>query len=355
MAKVVRPAALQSEVRLRKWPPGRVSQLKLFLGHLEQAITISLAAQVEQSPKRKFSEFVPKIVSQDITVDVEYREIRIFFVAPRGLKNLLFYEFDISATAGFFSLDRFASPEISYVFPNLTDGTTYYMRIRVVTKDGEVGPWSDTEAGTTPIAQAFGMYDSTEQVTRVSTRGNQWDRVYQRQYNAIGGKTYYAIDYDVEVMRSWGVDGNVEHTDLIFRWMDAPTFYPVEADFSQAGTEFNVSSYASNQILSTTSFYVFAVTTDGFTTPLEIPGTWQNPRRGTFVQKFNTIAGGPHTFRLEAQAYNNHQSNIFKNDFVSATIVGGTHDGEDLTNIVYGADARVAVKNFNIFEALVDD
>jgi hypothetical protein len=355
MAKVSRPAALQSEVRLRKWPPGRVSQLKLFLGHLEQAISISLAAQVEQSPKRKFSEFVPRITPQDVTVDVEYREMRIFFTAPRGLKNLLFYEFDISATSGFFNIDRFASPETSYVFPNLLDGTTYYLRIRVVTKDGEVGPWSDTEEGTTPIAQAFGLYDGTEWTTRVSTRGNLWDKVYQRQYNAIGGKTYYAIDYDVRVARSWSADGNVEQTDLIFRWMDAPTFYPVDSDFQQAGSEFNVSSYATNQALSTTEFYVFAVVTDGFTTPLIIPGTWQNERRGTFVQKFSEIAGGPHTFRLEAQAIVNHQGTLFKNDFVSATIDGGTHDGEDVTNITYGADALVKVKNFNIFEALVDD
>jgi hypothetical protein len=355
MAKVSRPAALQSEVRLRKWPPGRVSQLKLFLGHLEQAISISLAAQVEQSPKRTFSEFIPKITPQDIEVDVEYRELRVFFTAPRGLKNLLFYEFDISATSGFFNLDRFASPETSYVFPNLLDGATYYVRMRVVTKDGEVGPWSDTEEATTPIAQAFGLYDGTEWTTRVSTRGNQWDRVYQRQYNAIGGKTYYAIDYDVSVARSWHADGNVEQTDLIFRWMDAPTFYPVASDFQQAGSEFNVSSYATNQALSTAAFYVFAVVTDGFTTPLSIPGTWQNERRGTFVQKFSEIAGGPHTFRLEAQAYVSHQDDIFKNDFVSATIQGGTHDGEDVTNFTYGSDALVKVKNFNIFEALVDD
>ncbi len=71
MARVKVPR-LQAEVRLRNWPAGRVSQLKLFLGHLEQAIGISLAAQVEQSPKRKFSEFVPKIVSQSITLDVEF-------------------------------------------------------------------------------------------------------------------------------------------------------------------------------------------------------------------------------------------------------------------------------------------
>ena len=153
MAKVKRPAAIQSEVRLKKWPAGRVSQLKLFIGHLEQAVGVSLAAQVEQSPKRKFSEFVPKIVSQDVTAVVEYREARIRFTPPRGLKNLLFYEFDISATAGFFNIDRFTSPDPHYVFPALANGTTFYIRFRVVTKNGDVGPWSDTEILTTPISQ----------------------------------------------------------------------------------------------------------------------------------------------------------------------------------------------------------
>ena len=358
MARVKRPRALQSEVRLRKWPPGRISQLKLFLGHLEQAINISLAAQVEQSPRRKFSEFIPKITPQDVDLEVEYRELRIFFTAPRGLKNLLFYEFDISGTAGFFNLDRFASPETSYVFANLIDGFTYYVRIRVVTKDGEVGPWSDTESGTTPIAQAFGLYDGREETVRISTRGNQWDRVYQRQYNAIGGKTYYAIDYEVNVARSWNVGYNCEFTDLTFRWMDAPTFYPVDSDFQQAGSEFHVTSYATNAALSYSPFYVFSVHTNGFPTPLVIPGTWQNERRGTFVQKFTEIAGGPHTFKLEAMAMPNHDNSVFKNEFYSGAIgiVGDpANPTRPATDFKYGSDAIVKVKNFNIFEALVDD
>ena len=79
--KVARP---NNEVRLRNWAPGRVSQLKLFLGHLENAVNTSLAAQVSQSPKRKFSQFVPKIVSQDVTTQVEFKEIRVEFDEPRG-------------------------------------------------------------------------------------------------------------------------------------------------------------------------------------------------------------------------------------------------------------------------------
>ncbi len=346
MAKVKRPAAIQSEVRLKRWPAGRVSQLKLFLGHLEQAVGISLAAQVEQSPKRKFSEFVPKIVPQDVTAVVEYREARVRFTPPRGLKNLLFYEFDISATAGFFNVDRFTSPDPHYVFPALANGTTFYIRMRVVTKNGDVGPWSDTEVLTTPISQAFGLYDGREEETRVSLKGDYWKTVYERQYSAIGGKPYYAIDYEVSIFRLWGASGNVEWADGIFRWTDAPSFYPAESDFNQRGSEFLVSTYASNQRYSSSEFYLFSVLTDGYTTSLTIPGTWQNERRGTFVQKFETIDSGPHTFRLQARLdATGHGNSVFKNDFAA---------GAGLTKFVYGSDMRVKVKNFNIFEVLVD-
>jgi hypothetical protein len=320
----------------------------LFLGHLEQAVGVSLAAQVEQSPKRRFSTFIPKIVPQDITVDVEYREIRFFFGAPRGLKNLLFYEFDISATSGFFNLDRFVSPDQSYVFASLTDGTTYYLRVRVVSKNGEVGPWSDTEEATTPLSKAFGLYDSTEYVRVIKGGGTKfypWTPVYERTYTAIGGKTYYAVDYDVSVSRSWDTSANTEWTDVEFKWMDKA---PGSTDFVQTGQVFTVTSYSTNEVGSQAPFYAFAVLTEGFTSPLYIPGTWENPRRGTFVQKFSTLAEGSHIFRLEAKIIPDHSSNEFKNDFYPANYLAND------TGIGYGRNARIKLKNFNIFEALVD-
>lgn len=338
--KVPRP---QPEVRLRNWPAGRVSQLKLFLGHLEQAIGVSLAAQVEQSPKRKFSEFVPKIVSQDITVDVEYREIRIFFTTPRGQKNLLFYEYDISLTEGFFNVDRFQSPESIYVFAGLDDGIRYYLRARVVTKNGIVGPWSDTETVTTPIAQAFGIHDGTEFQRRITDNDfYPWQIVFERTYTAIGGKTYYSLDYDVSIFRKYGPDANVEWADIEFKWMDrSPSSTPL---FEQIGQTFDVTTYSTNGTLSQSAFYEFSVTTNNFYVPLVIPGAWDNPRRGTFVQKFRTLEAGAHTFRLEANVRTDHSDAIFKNDYV--TSAG--------TTILYAADANVSVRNFSIFEVLVE-
>lgn len=342
MARVKIPR-VQAEVRLRNWPAGRVSQLKLFLGHLEQAIGVSLAAQVEQSPKRKFSEFIPKIVSQDITFDVEFREIRFFFVVPRGLKNLLFYEYDISLTEGFFNLDRFASPDASYVFAGLQDGVTYYIRARVVTKNGEVGPWSDPESGATPVAQAFGIRDGSEFQTRVlDSAFYPWQVVWERTYTAIGGKTYYSVDYDVSIFRKYPADGNVEWADIEFKWMDkSPSSAPI---FEQVGRTFNVTTYSTNGVVSQSPFYEFSVTTNNFYTPLVMPGSWDNARRGTFVQKFQNMEAGAHTFRLEANVMTDHNSSEFRNDFVFSS--GG--------QVLYAADANVSVKNFSIFEALVE-
>ncbi len=343
MARVSVPRP-NAEVRLRKWPAGRVSQLKLFLGHLEQAVGISLASQVQQSPKRKFSEFVPKIVAQDITIDVEYREIRITFEVPRGIKNLLFYEYQISLTEGFFNFDQFISPNSSYVFPALNDDTTFFIRMRVVTKNGRVGPWSDVESATTPFSQAFGLFDGTE-VTMI-VNDNQfypWSTVFERSYTAIGGKAYYSIDYDVGVQTSWSDTFNIEWSDVEFKWMERPS---ANDTWAQRGQNFTVSAYGSNLSHAFSSFYTFEVATKNFTTQTIIPGTFENRRRGTFVQKFSEIDSGTINFRLEARIIPDHSGTLFRNDFYPGLDSGGTKFG-------YGSNVKVKVKNFNIFEALV--
>ena len=342
---------LNSNVQLRKWSPGRVAQLKLFLGHLEQAIGVSLAAQVEQSPKRKFSEFVPRIVPQDVTTELEFREIRVSFEPPKGIKNLLFYEYQISGTENFFNFDQFVSPEPNYVFPALNDGTTYYIRMRVVTKDGEVGPWSDTEGLTTPLAQTYGLYDSTEITSAIKySEFYTWFDVYERQYTAIGGTAYYAIDYDIEAIRQWFSSngtfrGNIEWSDVSLRWLMR---HEDDANYSQLGQDFDVTAYSSNLSFGNTGFYRFqvSVVSHDYTTPLEIPGTWANPRRGTFVQKLTQLDSGDYDLKLQARVFKDHTNKgIFQNDFYP--FVGGS--------ITYGAKAYIKLKNFHIFEALTDD
>ncbi len=376
MAHVTNPH-LNSQVRLKKWPPGRVAQLKLFLGHLEQAIGVSLASQVEQSPKRKFSEFVPRIVPQDVTVDVSYREVRITFDEPRGLRNLLFYEYDISATEGFFNVDRFNSPEPFFIWPNLTEGVTYYLRARVVTKNGEVGPWSDTEAATTPFTQNYGLYDGEEHEYIVKATGSAafygWHPVWTKQYRAIGGKMYYAVDYDVEPLREWGggiygaggaLGGNVEWCDLAFKWLEK---LEGEDQWTQKGQTFFTTTYGTMTNYGNSGFYAFNVTTGGYqafytsvdagAVGLRLPGQWVLPRRGTFVQALRSVPAGTHTFRLECKvlphnvAPNSDEGGSYPNDFQS---VSGVDFGDTGCKFKYGANAKVKIKNFNIFEALLD-
>lgn len=351
MAFVKNPS-LQTQIRLKKWPAGRVNQLKLFVGHLEQAIGRSLAAQVQQSPKRKFSEFVPKIVEQDITAEATYREIRFYFTPPKGLRDLLFYEYQISATAGFYNVDQFTSPENFYIWPGLTEGFTYYLRARVVTKNGDVGPWSDVQAVTTPYSQTYGLYDGTEYSGRVTYKAfyPAWWIVYQRDYTAIGGKCYYACDYDAVVARKWTLglgEGNVEWCDLEFKWMEKG---PSDTGYKQIGQIFGVTTYGTSTSFSNSGFYSFNVRTHGFYSSLNMPGTWTMPRRGTFVQKLHTLEQGDMKIRLEARILPDHDSDVFINDFYP-TLDKPAGLG---TKFRYGSDAIIKIRNFNIFEAVVD-
>jgi hypothetical protein len=372
MSHVTNPH-LNSQVRLKRWPPGRVAQLKLFLGHLEQAVGVSLASQVEQSPKRKFSEFVPKIVPQDVTTAVSFREARITFVPPKGLRNLLFYEYDISATEGFFNVDRFNSPEPFFLWPNLTEGVTYYLRIRVVTKNGEVGPWSDTEAVTTPYTQNYGLYSGTEHSYLVKGGFYAWTPVWDRYYNSIGGHMYYSVDYDVEPSREWGggtygtggqTSGNIEWCDLAFKWMEK---MDGETEYSQRGQTMFTTTYSTNKDFGNSGFYTFNMITPGFTpyptylimdsgfvqAGLRLPGRWLLPRRGTFVTPLRELPLGTHRFRLECKVLPHEEGDIggpYPNDF--EPIQGGK--GANGSKFRYEANCNVKIKNFNIFEALLD-
>jgi hypothetical protein len=181
-------------------------------------------------------------------------------------------------------------------------------------------------------------------------RGDTWIPVFERDYTAIGGKAYYALDYEVKVGRNWSANltnpnskGNVEWTDVEFKWMENVGSTGDDADFVQKGRSFQVTAYATNDEFGTSGFYQFSVGISGYTTALENKGTWQNVRRGTFVQKFSTMESGDYTFRLEGRVAP-HKS---RNDFYAIN--------PERTKIVYGSDALVKVKNFNVFEALVSD
>jgi len=334
--KVARP---QYEVNLRKWAPGRVAQLRLFLSHLENAINPSLAAQVSQTPSRKFNEFIPKIVEQDISAEVEYREIRVKFDEPKGLKNFLFYECDIGTTEFFSVFDRATSPIPSFVFTNLVDDTTYFMRVRVVAKNGEVGPFSATFNAKTPFSQGFGLFDGTEIKSLIAT--NTFQPIFNRTYTSIGGKVYYSIDYEIAVQIVNSTTFNLEWSDVELQWI---------VDSAQVGQNFLVTTYGTNNTASGLGNDMVAVTDNiGDATFVDaddvlfIPGTFLLERRGTFIQKFSTLTAATHTIQLKARVIP-ASAHPFPNNF---------QFDPAQTSPIFRSNANITLRNFNIFEVLV--
>ena len=328
--KVTRP---NQDVRLKKWAPGRVSQLKLFLSHLERAVNNSLAAQVEQSSSRKFSEFVPKIPSQNVEGQIEYRELRVAIVPPRGLKDFLFYEYQISETQAFFQFDGFNSPETSFVFTDLEDSSSYFFRVRVVTKSGFVGPWSDVFQADMPDAKAQGTFDETETHT-VSLTSNSFTDILERDYTAIGGKTYYSVEY--EMIAKSAAPSRIYWADIEFRW---------EVDGNQVGQDMLVTVYASSDVdleaITSGSGANWNLSIPG--NMLTIPSSFDIIRRGSLIQKFSTLEEGDRTIKLRAKIRSS-DSHPTPNDyqFSAGTVID------------YTQGAEIRLKNFNIFEATVE-
>ncbi len=333
--------------KLKSWEPGRFSQLKLWIKHLETAFDFnSLATPVLQSPKRLFSEFVPKVVPQDIATEVEYKEVRVAWAHPRGLKFLLFYEIQISEFSNFAQFDTFITYDPFYVFVNLANGLTYYFRLRVVTKDGLFGPWSDTIAVTLPFTQGFGFFDGQEYETAILS-GDQFNRLFSQTYNAIGGGVIYSICYEVE---NFSVPQDVTQFDCEFRWV---------VDDEQIGQVFYTTTFGSD----VTGDSINVVTADigGPGDSLIIQPPFFLDRRGTFRQKLHTLTAGTHEIGLEARLPITTLNRFYQpiagmhptpNDWI--TLSG---------NIIYGAigdvgepetGARIRLKNFSIFEVLVD-
>lgn len=336
-----RVAKPNQEVRLRKWEPGRIAQLKLFLGHLEEAVNTALASQVAQSPSREFSEFVPKIVAQDVTIESEFREIRVKFETPRGLRKFLFYEAQLSTNSNFAQFTNFTSPITSFVFTDLQDDFTAFIRIRVVTTDGLVGPWSDTVSATTPKAQAFSIYDGTEIVFLLPENTHDFTEVFSKDYTAIGGNVYYSIQYEIFVTISGSSTSNLEWADVELQW---------EVDGDQVGQNFLVTSYATNSTLNLSpnpDSDMHAYTDDIGAAGMDgiiLPGRFTTKRRGSFVQKFTQLTEGDHTIKINARVLpaRPEAPNDWKFD-------------SDFTRRVQGARTTILLKNFNLFEALVDN
>jgi len=351
MAKFTKGVANEETAKLKEWEPGRYAQLKLWIKHLETAFDFnSLAASVQQSNKRKFSEFVPNIVPQDINVETEYREIRVTWEHPRGLRFLLFYEIQISEFSNFAQFDSFVSYDPYYVFVNLADGVTYYIRIRVVNKDGLFGPWSNTLAATTPFTQGFGFTDGTA-IEAVILAGDLFFRIWNQTYNAIGGSIIYSIDYEIENFEV-SSDNRPVQLDCEFRWI---------VDDEQIGQNFYTTTFSASSEAENINVKTADIGGPGDSLILQSPFFLN--RRGTFRQKLHTITPGIHEISLEGRI---PVAQIDKFYFP----IGGSHPSPNDWVVVSGGPfiyghegtvgypesmARVRLSNFSIFEVLVDE
>ena len=274
------------QVRLRKWPPGRVNQLKIMLATLDKAANASLAGQITQTGRREFSPFVPKIVLTTASISIEFREVRIAFDPPQGLRRFLFYEFQQSEDANFSTYESFLTPEPYYTFSNLLDEGTYYFRVRVVTTNALHGPWSETGVGITPSAKAIGLFDISS-FTNTVISSNFTTLISITYNNAVGGTIFYSIEYEITALVA-GATVNI--SDIEFRWI---------VDSDQQGQNFLVTAY---------SIDPFALSVrctnliQGNGTPAysSIPA-WPYTRSGTFIQRPHNLTAGNHVIYLQAR------------------------------------------------------
>jgi hypothetical protein len=316
------------QVRLRKWPPGRVSQLKVLLSTLDKAANAALAGQVTQGSRRVFSEFVPKIVLSSSNVSIEFREVRIAFAPPQGLRRFLFYEFQQSTDSNFSTFETFLSPESQYTFSNLLDEGTYYFRVRVVTTDALYGPWSETVQGVTPAAKAVGVFDIGSS-SRYVTSSAFTDLVTFTYNNSVGGTIFYSMEYKVEASYS---SASINIADMEFRWL---------VDSDQQGQNFLVTSYAINP----TALQVRSqnlIIGNGAPAYSVIPA-YNYIRSGSFIQRPHAIAIGNHNIILQCRSAG-LDFRPAANEPTWADMVG-----TPLTP-TYTNGAVVSLKNFGLFE-----
>lgn len=161
--KTTRPL---SQVRLRNWDTGRLSQLKLTVQRLESEVNKSLAASTQQSARRKLNDQVPFVL--DLSVVPGFRQATVQYSAPPGLggaptRQLLFYEIQHDSTPAFSNPTIIQTPNTSVNLAGFGLGETRSFRVRVVSTLNEVSQWSSTVTVTlaqnkiqsTPLSNVF--------------------------------------------------------------------------------------------------------------------------------------------------------------------------------------------------------
>jgi len=274
-------------VRLRNWPPGRAAAFKLMVSHLQDIVNSSLASQVEQSSDREFSSFIPKIPDQNIEGSVDFRSVRFTWTPPL-VDDLLFFELEISRNQFFNNIDQtVTTPDPAYTFSNLIDAQIYYVRLRIVTTQPFVGPWSDTIQVTTPIARVITHTNNSTTSVNVTT-GTFATLFTFSATDFIDGVAWWSLDYEFSAINAGG---------NVFYWADAEFLWLV--DGNQQGPSFFLTSFDSTSVSSPQHMHSASLGT------VIIP-SFAFVKTGSFFQVPFSITKGSHTIELQARLLNNH-------------------------------------------------
>lgn len=327
------------ETKLRQWPAGRVNQLKLFISHLRTAMDNSLAAQVQQTFSRTFTEFLPKITLTDLIVEVNYREIRFIYDPPRGLRKFLFYEQDVSRFENFSNFDRYQSAEPVFTFTALEPGVTYFFRLRVVSTEGEVGPWSETIEQAALRARAASVFDQRTVGSFLSRIGNrdQWQDALSVSHSAIGGSIFYMCNFFIRPQLQTSPLYNLVWSEIEFRWTE---------NGKQVGNVYSITNYSVRGVRAGTGIQLgsnIEGTIDRG--PFVLPGPLRTTRTGTFCQRLHQVQSGDIAIKLQARISYQQPSrgSWLSNLDPLATILAPNPVG-----------AFINIRNFSSFEYVLD-
>ena len=179
-----------SDVRLRAWDTGRLSQLKLAVQRLETEVNKTLAASTRQSAKRQTSDQVPFIL--DLEVLPGFRQATVQFSAPPGLggapqRQLLFYELQHDISPAFPLPTIVQTPNTNINLAGLGLGETRSFRVRTVSTLNQVSQWSDTV--TVTLAQSKIQSTAlTDESIRLTKEIGEWQTVIDNVFQPVDAR-----------------------------------------------------------------------------------------------------------------------------------------------------------------------
>lgn len=227
--RVGRPLA---DVRLRDWPAGRNSVMRLMLSRLEEGLNDGLGAGIVQSEKRVYNPEIPIII--EFTVIPGLRQFQITFPIPPGLgsagrsifgevthpdRHLLFYEIQHDDTPAFIEPITIETAQNENVLiGGVGFGERRYFRARVVNTKFQVSSWTDTIVATSARGQ-FIIERIEDQTCRLDTDFNTWKTIFSKNYDAVDGAVSLMAQIAVGAPQtdSLGFNGGPAHVQ--FRWL----------------------------------------------------------------------------------------------------------------------------------------